>query len=133
MFTGTMNAQRLQRILEVGLIPFINEAPMGHRLFQDNDLKHTSRSILTFFEEEGVNWWPTPPESPDLNPIENVWGSLKQYLRTTFKSRNLDELKTGIQQFWMTLTPEVCMSTLYQTHHKVIPKVIEVNGDPSGF
>ena len=133
MFTGNMNAQRFKRILEVGLIPFINELfPMGHRLFQDNDPKHNSEYISDFFEEQGVDWWATPPESPDLNPIENIWGSLKQYLRTTYKPRNLDELKRGIQQFWMTLTPEVCRQ--YIGHiHKVIPKVVEVYGEPSGY
>ena len=133
MFTGTMNATRLRSILEAGLIPFINELfPMGHRLYQDNDPKHTSEYISRFFEEQGINWWPTPPESPDLNPIENIWGSLKQYLRTTYKPRNLEQLKSGIQQFWMTLTPEVCRH--YIGHiHRVIPKIIEVNGEPSGF
>ena len=34
-----------------------------------NDPKHASYLIEDFFEEHGVNWWPTPPESPDLNPI----------------------------------------------------------------
>lgn len=133
MFTGNMNAERFKRILEAGLIPFINDLfPTGHRLYQDNDPKHTSKCISDFFEERGINWWATPPESPDLNPIENVWGSLKQYLRTTYKPRNLDELKRGIQQFWMTLTPEICQR--YIGHiHKVIPKVIKVYGDPSGF
>jgi len=36
------------------------------------------------------------PASPDLNPIEFVWGSMKQYLRNMWKSRNLEQLKTGI-------------------------------------
>jgi len=73
-----------------------------------------------------------PPESPDLNPIENVWGSMKQYLRSHYKPRNLQELKDGIENFWLTLTPEVCQR--YINHlKKVIPKIVEVNGDPSGY
>lgn len=115
------------------MLPFIRETfPYRHRLQQDNDPKHASALIESFFDENGVNWWPTPPESPDLNPIENVWGSLKQYLRNTCKPKNLDELQSGIVQFWATMTPEVCAK--YIGHlKKVIPKVIEKDGGPSGY
>jgi len=44
---------------------------------QDNDLKHTLRVAKAFFEQNGVNWWRTPPESPNANPIESLWHELK--------------------------------------------------------
>lgn len=133
IFTGIMNAVRYTQILQTSLLPFIEECfPDGHRMQQDNDPKHTSRYAQRFFEENNIVWWKTPAESPDLNPIENVWGSLKQYLRNQFKPTNVEELKTGIQKFWSTLTPEVCSN--YIRHlHKVMPKVIEVAGNPSGY
>ena len=134
MFSGIMNAQRLATILEAGLLPFISERfSDGHRLFHDNDPKHASEYIEYFFERRDVNWWPTPPESPDLNPIENVWGSLKQYLRTCYKPKNLQELKDGIEQFWVTLTPEVCQRYIDHIPKKVIPKIVSVHGEPSGY
>jgi len=37
-------------------------------LMQDNDPKHTSRLANAFYEEEGINWWPTPSSSVDSNP-----------------------------------------------------------------
>ena len=133
MFNGIMNAQRLQRILEAGLLPFIEQKfADSHRLYQDNDPKHSSKLIEKFFEDNEVKWWYTPPESPDLNPIELVWGSMKQYLRNTWKPRNLEQLKSGIESFWSKLTPAVCRK--YIGHlKKVIPKVIEVGGEPSGY
>ena len=74
MFKGIMNARKLGRILEAGLVPFIEEKfGEDHRLFHDNDPKHSSAYIEAFLERNNVNWWPTPPESPDLNPIELVW------------------------------------------------------------
>ena len=134
MFSGIMNARRLGMILEAGLLPFIAEKfSDGHRLFHDNDPKHASEYIEDFFKRHNVNWWPTPPESPDLNPIENIWGSLKQYLRTHYKPKNLQELKDGIEQFWVTLTPEVCQRYIYHIPKKVIPKIVSVNGEPSGY
>ena len=109
IFTGIMDAERLVTVFEAGLLPFLRDRyPDGHRLQQDNDPKHASKRIEDFFELHGVNWWAIPPESPDLNPIENVWSSLKQYLRSTFKPKNLEELKDGIKQFWATLTPTIC-------------------------
>ena len=133
IFTGIINSVRYGQTLEVSLLPFIDECyPDGHRLQQDNDPKHTSRYIQKFFMEKNVFWWKTPPESPDLNPIENIWGSLKQFLRNQYKPKNIEELKDGIQMFWSTLTPEVCNN--YIRHlHKVMPKVIEVAGNPSGY
>ena len=133
MFSGNMDAIRFGEILKASLLPFIQQChPRGHRLYQDNDPKHTSKYIEKFFEKNRIVWWRSPAESPDLNPIENIWGSLKQYLRTQYKPHNLDELKQGIMRFWNTLTPEICEK--YISHlHKVIPKVIEENGNPSGY
>ncbi len=59
-------------ILDATLIPFINSIyPNGHRFMQDNDPKHTpsSRHAADYMRVNGVNWWKTPPESPDCNPM----------------------------------------------------------------
>ena len=45
----------------------------SHRFMQDNDPKHCSRLAQGFYDGNGINWWRTPPESPDLNPIESLW------------------------------------------------------------
>ena len=43
IFTGIMDAVKLKKVLETGLLPFVNKVYLnGHRLYQDNDLKHTS-------------------------------------------------------------------------------------------
>ena len=45
-----------------------------------------------------MNWFKTPPESPDLNPIENVH-EMKEFLRREVKPQNKAELVAGIEEF----------------------------------
>ena len=66
---------------------------------QDNDPKHTSCAAQRWMEDDGVNWWRTPAESPDLNPIENSRHELKEYIRREVKPKTKSELVNGICQF----------------------------------
>ena len=124
IFTGTMNAIKFGKILEASLVPFVRTCfPDGHRLPMDNDPKHSSMKF------HGIYWWKTPTESPDLNPFE---GSLKQFPRSSYKPTNLQELIDGIEEFWQSLTPEVCKKYIHHLH-KVMRKVVEVNDNPSEY
>ena len=79
LFSGIMNA-KYGDILAAALVPFIREKyPNQHRLFQDNDPKHTSKYIQNVFAKNNINWWKSPAESADLNPIELLWGSMKTF------------------------------------------------------
>jgi len=50
-------------------------------LFQlDKDPKHTSRNARSWFENKNVNVLEWPAQSPDLNPIENLWSGIKKYV-----------------------------------------------------
>ena len=52
--------------------------------------------------------------------------------RRKIKPRTKDELVDGINKFWETVTVEKC--NRYISHlKKVIPKVIELNGEPTGY
>ena len=94
-----MQADLYCNILEDTLIPFISETLPNHHFMQDNDPKHTSRRAQAFFDEHGINWWRTPPESPDLNRIENVWLELKLYLESKVKALTKDELIAAFKNF----------------------------------
>lgn len=135
VFSGIMNAEFFTNdILKDTLLPSINylyPPPLSHRLWQDNDPKHTSKKAKKFMEENNINWFKTPAESPDLNVIENVWSKLK-YEVSKQNPKNQKELMDSIIEVWEThLTREQC--NRYIDHiYKVIPKVIEAEGGFSG-
>lgn len=134
LFNGIMDSQFYQRILTEALIPF-GEAryPNGCRLFQDNDPKHVSRSTQQFMQDKNIHWMKSPPESPDINPIENLWAELKNHVARVAKPSTKEELETAIRTFWREkVTVGKCVR--YINHiHKVLPKVVECEGRATGF
>lgn len=120
-------------ILGKTLVPFIEDMyPDHHRFMQDNDPKHTSVHASNFISQNRINWWKTPAESPDLNPIENMWHELKEFIRREVKPKTKQELIEGILTFWETVTVEKCNK--YINHlKKVIPRVVELEGAATGY
>ena len=135
IFEGVMDATLYCNILQQTLVPFLQDKfpePCMHRFMQDNDPKHTSRAAQQFFAQTGINWWRTPPESPDMNPIENLWHELKEFIRRVVKPRTKEELVSGIARFWSTVDQHKCRR--YIGHlRKVLPKAIETHGGPTGY
>ena len=128
-----MDAAFYVSILDNALLPFLRSVYSdGHRSMQDNDPKHTSRMANSFMLDNNINWWKTPPESPDCNPIENLWHELKEFMRREVKPKCKQELVNGITMFWRTVDKVKCGK--YIRHfRKVIPKVIELQGAATGY
>lgn len=87
---------------------------------------------IDLFKKTTPNILATTRKLP-LNPIELVWHELKHFLIGQHKPDTLDELKSGIQTFWSTrMTPQKCQR--YVVHiQKVLPKVVECGGRPTGY
>ncbi len=74
---------------------------------QDLAPAHSAKATSTWFKDHGIpvlNW---PANSPDLNPIENLWGIVKRKMRYA-RPNNAEELKATIRAAWALITPEQC-------------------------
>ena len=120
-------------IIRNALIPFIHERfPSGHRFMQDNDPKHVSKSTRDYFDENGINWWPTPPESPDINPIERVWAEMKVFVNNHPDNKTEAGLVKAISQFWEKLSVVKCNRYINKVYD-VIPEVVRRYGRATQF
>ena len=43
-----------------------------------------------------------------MNPIENIWHELKEYIRREVKPRSKEALVNGITRFWATVDGHKC-------------------------
>jgi len=94
---------------------------------QDNDPKHTSKLAMDWFTEKRVRLMEWPSYSPDLNPLENVWGYLKKEIAKK-RPRTLVELEEALQELWNTLSNEY-LRALISSVPKRVRLVIEKNGN----
>ncbi|KAG1692357.1 hypothetical protein DVH05_028688 [Phytophthora capsici] len=100
--SGRQNSLDYQETLTNYLLPFGEGMHEGRYTFQqDNASIHSSKSTTVFLESLDVPVLDWPSLSPDLNPIENVWGMLvRDVYHGGRQYRSVEELKISIRHAW---------------------------------
>ena len=73
---------------------------------QDNDPKHTAKKTKEWLTHNVPELLVTPPQSPDINPIENLWHLLNLEVRKR-KISNKNTLQQVISEEWQKISTEI--------------------------
>lgn len=96
---------------------------------QDNAPCHTARKVKKWFADNDINLMDWPGNSPDLNPIENLWQIIKAKIREATYER-ISDLTEAITSAWcLDITPEVCNKLVVSMPER-IKQVLKNNGHP---
>ena len=93
---------------------------------QDNAPCQTAKSVKTFLSEEDITVIEWPAQSPDMNPIENVWKLLNERAKEK-NPRNVEKLWINLKGEWKKISVDEC-KTLMRPSSKSYEAVIENKG-----
>lgn len=124
---GKVNSEIYQRILDENLESMYAFYGDDFSFQQDNARPHVSRSTKDYFAKRGVNVLNWPANSPDLNPIENIWGIMKARLDKTRK-KSITEWTDQLKKLWENLDHELLRS-LIESMPRRLKMVIESKGE----
>ncbi len=99
-------------------------------LFSDES-KLSKKGTKSWFNDHGVTVLDKPANSPDLNPIENLWGIVKRKMRDT-RPNNADELKATVKETWASISPQQCHKLITSMPCR-IEAVIKAKGVPTKY
>lgn len=126
IFSENLDSEDYLKILR-RKIPEIQELyPDGWYWQQDGSGVHRALSVKDFVDKEMPRKLDWPPYSPDLSPIENVWGWLKAKVARD-APRNVYALKRSIRTHWQSMDIEF-LAPYFQSMPERMAMVIESEG-----
>ena len=133
-FSGNLNARTLCKIYNKSLLPSAAEA-FGAKgkwtLQEDNDPKHRSALAQMWRKDNKVSRMDWPSQSPDMNPIENVWAILKANV-ASHEPKSKKSLIRWMRYEWKRLPRDYAIHLINSMDERV-NTLIQCKGDNTRF
>jgi transposase len=133
--SNAMRATEYRDILQLHLLPFLDDIPLATMpIFQqDNAPIHTAKLLKNFFASNGVEVLDWCPQSPDLNPIECLWGELEKRVRKRpVQPTTLGQLENFLMEEWENMPVEI-MRKFVDSLPRRLAAVIKARGYASKY
>lgn len=132
--TSRMNSEDYQKTLIAGLLPNATLLAGDNWKFQqDNASIHVSNATKSFLSSNEVDIITWPACSPDLNPIENLWGHIvRQVYKNNRQYKSVDELWNSVQDSWFSIEPEYLQNLINSMKSRIFA-VIKLNGTQTHY
>ncbi|MBN3286955.1 TCB1 transposase, partial [Polyodon spathula] len=130
---GRMDGAKYRKILQENLLQSTKKLKLGRNFTfqQDNDPKRKAKATLEWLKNKKLNVLQWPSQSPDLNPIENLWHYLKIAVHKC-RPTNRNNLEQICQEEWAKITPTLC-AKLVHTYPKRLKAVIAAKGGSTKY
>lgn len=130
-YTGTIKSPDYIKMIKK-VIPEINDKFSNNdwTWVQDGAKPHVSRYSVERLNDKVPNLLPPkdwPPNSPDDNPIENVFGFIEEKVREK-NPQSVKALERTVRSAWRALTPEYCASCI-SAIPKRLKQIIQSKGE----
>ena len=94
-------------------------------------LQPSQNEAKEFLKEENIQTFQWPARSPDLNPIENVWGLMQKLVNEWILEKGTPTNRTQLFSLCKKAFNRICkkhVKTLVESVSRRLQKTIEANG-----
>ncbi|MBW0462962.1 hypothetical protein O181_002677 [Austropuccinia psidii MF-1] len=126
----------VQQAYQPGLLPLLawmEQAPWIRGcqcilLMEDNTPIHTAQASTDWKNQHNIQKLDWPAHSPDLNPIKNVWKTMKSQISKLYQPQTVEKLQHAINAAWTNFHVNLLYSMPQQ-----MAMVIEMNGGLTSY